>query len=90
MEEHSATIAGSWGRSRELSENLRAAARNCSLRLWPARAARRAATIQQPLPCSALAPCTHLGHLTIFRSTLLRLRAFAPLVDSAAVRRTRC
>jgi len=55
MEAHSAPIAGSRGRSRELSENPRAAAINMSPRLWPARPARRAATIQQPLPCSDVA-----------------------------------
>jgi hypothetical protein len=56
MEAHSALIAGSLGRPRELTENPRAAAINMSPRWWPARVARRAATIQQPLPYLALAP----------------------------------
>ena len=56
MEAHNAPIAGSWGRSRALSENRRAAVLNISPRLLPARGARRAAKIQQPLPWSALAP----------------------------------
>jgi len=62
MEAHSAPIAGSRGRSRELSENPRAAATNMSPRLWPRRAARRATTIQQPLPRSDLAP--HLASIS--------------------------
>lgn len=56
MEARSAPIAESLGLSRELSENPRAASTRTPPRLWQARATRRVATIQQPLPCLTFAP----------------------------------